>query len=142
MAFKKMTQEEKKKYQKERKKELEQKLDEGIQAVFEDGRFADYLKLQSCFRQYSINNTILILLQEPGATYVAGKSAWKKLNRHLIRGASPIRIFAYLGNRKFTKTEVKDDGEEESIDINAPMYTTTCVYNISETESDDATFYT
>ena len=56
----------------EKQKELMEKLEEGIKAVFTSERYTEYLKLMGKFHSYSFNNTILIQMQKPDATYLAG----------------------------------------------------------------------
>ena len=60
-----------------RVKEITDKLEAGIQAMFDSEAFKKYLKTLSKFHHYSLNNTILIAMQRPDATLVAGYSAWK-----------------------------------------------------------------
>lgn len=74
--------------------ELVKKLEDGVQNVMNSDNFKEYLKLQSTFHNYSFNNTILILLQNPEASMVAGYKSWEKLGRHVMRGEKGIRILA------------------------------------------------
>ena len=63
-------------------KEITDKLEAGIQALFESEAFKNYLKTLSKFHDYSLNNTILIAMQKPDATLVAGYTAWQRLIRN------------------------------------------------------------
>ena len=76
-------------------KEITAKLKDGIQALFESDRYANYLKTMSKFHNYSTNNTLLIHMQRPGATAVAGFRAWQtKFERNVKKGEKAIKIFA------------------------------------------------
>ena len=63
----------------EKVKAITDQLEAGIQALFESDTFKQYLKTLSKFHDYSLNNTILIAMQKPDATLVAGYTAWKML---------------------------------------------------------------
>ena len=54
--------------------EITDKLEQGIKELFESERFKEYLRTMSKFYNYSFNNTLLIAMQKPEATYVAGQS--------------------------------------------------------------------
>ena len=76
-------------------REITDKLEAGIQALFESEAFKNYLKTLSKFHDYSLNNTILIAMQKPDATLVAGYTAWQKnFGRQVLKGESGIRILA------------------------------------------------
>lgn len=69
---------------KEQVQELTKKLEDGITALFESDRYLEYLTIMARFHHYSYRNTLLILLQRPDATLVAGFHAWKqKFHRHV-----------------------------------------------------------
>ena len=62
---------------------------EGIKDIFSSGKYADYLKVMSRFHRYSLNNTLLIALQNPEASLVAGYHAWqKRFQRQVLKGES------------------------------------------------------
>lgn len=65
----------------------------------------------SKFTSYSLNNTLLIAMQKPDATTVAGYSTWTKLNRHVVKGSKAIKIIAPCPYKKKLETEVTDDGK-------------------------------
>ena len=69
-------------------------LEEALDNLLDSDGFAAWLKVRQSFRTYSFNNQILIMLQDPDATQVAGYSAWKKLERQVRQGEHGIRIFA------------------------------------------------
>ena len=76
-------------------KELNKKLEEGVQAVFNSDSWKNYLKMYENFRNYSWQNKILVMLQKPDATVVKGFRSWQKdFNRTVKKGEKGIRIFA------------------------------------------------
>ena len=62
----------------ERLKELTEKLEQGVSEIFTSGRYAEYLSAMSKFHTYSFGNVMLILMQNPAASCVAGFHTWKK----------------------------------------------------------------
>ena len=93
---------------KERLKELNEKIEEGIREVFSSDKYAEYLKVMSRFPTYSVNNQMLIRLQRPGATRVAGYNKWQQFERHVKRGERGITIIA--------PTPYKQKIEEQKLD--------------------------
>ena len=80
---------------KEKVKELTNKLEQGVKDLFESDKYADYLKTMSQFHSYSTRNTILIHMQMPQASSVAGFNAWiNKFSRHVKKGEKAISILA------------------------------------------------
>ena len=77
---------------KERLKELGEKIEAGIREVFDSGKYAEYLKVMSRFPTYSVNNQMLIRLQRPNATKVAGYNKWQQFERHVKRGNMALRL--------------------------------------------------
>ena len=61
-------------------------IEEGLATINSDEDWIRYLKFNSMFYNYSYNNIILIMMQRPDATYVAGYTAWRKLNRYVKKG--------------------------------------------------------
>ena len=83
------------KTEKQKVKEITDKLEEGLKELFESEKYKSYLSTMSKFHNYSFNNTLLIALQRPDATLVAGYQAWQKnFNRHVNKGERGIRILA------------------------------------------------
>ena len=103
-------------------------LEDGVKAVFDSGKYKDFLSVMSKFHTYSINNQILILMQMPAATHVAGYNAWKMdFNRIVRKGSKGIRIIAPM---TFKKTDA--DGNEH---IQTRFRVTHC-FDVSQTEGD------
>lgn len=76
-------------------KEITDRLEQGIKDVFEKSSYQEYLDVMSCFHNYSANNTMLIAMQNPNATLVAGFDAWKtRFGRHVRKGEKAISIIA------------------------------------------------
>ncbi len=83
------------KTEKQKVKEITDKLEEGLKELFESEKYKSYLSTMSKFHNYSFNNTLLIAMQKPEATLVAGYQAWQKnFNRHVNKGERGIRILA------------------------------------------------
>lgn len=74
-------------------KEITYKLEQGIKDLFESEKYKNYLKVMSRFHNYSFNNSLLIAMQKPDATYVAGYTSWEKnFDRHVQKGQKGIRM--------------------------------------------------
>lgn len=74
--------------------EYQKQLIEGVQGVLSSEKWLEYLIVQSKFRRFSFNNTIMIMLQNPNATKIMGMKKWNELNRYVMEGEQPIKIFA------------------------------------------------
>lgn len=104
-------------------------LELGTKELFNSEKYKNYLTTFSKFTKYSINNTILIYLQNPNATLVAGYKAWEtKFNRHVKQGEKGIVILAPM---KYKKDP--DDDESESFILYRPV----TVFDISQTEGEE-----
>ena len=131
---------------KERLKELGEKIEAGIREVFDSGKYAEYLKVMSRFPTYSVNNQMLIRLQRPNATKVAGYNKWQQFERHVKRGEHGITIIAPTPYKKKieeqkldpdTKAPVLDANgkvvmEEKEIEI--PTFRPIKVFDYAQTE--------
>ncbi len=91
-----------------RKDEVISRLTDGIARLTTSERWHDWLKVQSQFHQYSFNNTLLILLQRPTASRVAGFHAWRKLGRNVRKGERGIWILAPV-TRKVRDDAIVDE---------------------------------
>ena len=133
--------------QKEALDEITKRLEEGIRNVFESDNFKEYLRVMSRFHNYSFNNTVLIALQKPDASYCAGFKAWQyKFGRHVKKGEKGIRIIAPAPVKVKRETEELDpqtnlpvigaDGlpvmKEEEIKI--PRFKVSTVFDVGQTE--------
>ena len=89
-------------------KEITDKLEAGIQALFESEAFKNYLKTLSKFHDYSLNNTILIAMQKPDATLVAGYTAWQKnFGRQVQKGEIMVPAFKVVNVFDVSQTDGK-----------------------------------
>ncbi|MGX8701587.1 YodL domain-containing protein [Caproiciproducens sp.] len=132
---------------KERLKEITDSIEQGIQDLFQSDRYAQYLRTMSRFHRYSVNNTMLIYMQKPGATLVAGFNKWHdQFSRNVMRGEKGIKIIAPTPFKKKieeekldpdTKIPMRDaDGSiiMEEKEIKIPMYKVVSVFDVSQTE--------
>lgn len=110
------------------------KLESGIQQLLSSAHWQNYLKTQSRFHYYSFNNTILILMQLPDATKVAGFNTWKQLKRNVNKGEKAIAILAPL---KY-KQEVEDIKTGETLQrFGIRGFRKVSVFDISQTTGED-----
>ncbi|WP_300416909.1 LPD25 domain-containing protein [uncultured Oscillibacter sp.] len=130
----------------ERMKEITDKLEAGIQALFESERYKNYLTAMSKFHNYSFNNTLLIAMQKPDASLVAGYNKWKdEFERHVKRGEKAIKILApapYKVRRQVEKLDTSGktipgpDGKPltEEQEVTVPAFKVVSVFDVSQTE--------
>lgn len=96
--------------------EITKQLEEGVKALFTSERYTEYLKIMSKFYNYSFNNTVLIALQRPEATLVAGYSAWQKnFHRQVKKGEKGIQIIAPSQRKEKELVEKFDPETNEPI---------------------------
>lgn len=99
--------------QEEQIKALTDQLEKGIKEVFTSEKYKAYLSTMEKFHFYSFNNSILIYLQRPNATRVAGFKTWQSLERHVKEGEKGIRIFAPRPYKVIRDVEAVDPGTGE-----------------------------
>ena len=131
----------------ERLQQITAGIEQGIKELFESEKYMRYLSVMSRFHRYSVNNTMLIYMQRPDATLVAGYNKWKnQFSRHVKRGEHGITIIAPTPYKKKieeqkldpdTKAPMLDkDGkvimEEKEIEI--PLFRPVKVFDISQTD--------
>ena len=112
----------------DRLKEITDRLEQGVTELFDSDHYKEYLRVMARFHRYSFNNTLLIAMQCPGATRLAGFQSWKKFGRCVKKGEKGIKVIAPT---PFKKT-VEEDGEEKVIVV--PRYKVVSTYDISQTE--------
>lgn len=98
--------------QSEQIKEITDKLQQGIEDLFDSDTYKNYLKTMSKFTSYSLNNTLLIAMQKPDATTVAGYTTWKKLNRQVVKGSKAIKILAPCIYKKKPDSDITDTSDK------------------------------
>ena len=131
----------------ERLQEITAGIEQGIKELFESEKYIRYLSVMSKFHRYSVNNTMLIYMQKPEATLVAGFNKWKnQFERHVKKGEHGITIIAPTPYKKKIEEMKRDpdthalildaDGkavmEEKEIEI--PMFRPVKVFDVSQTD--------
>ena len=133
--------------EKQRVQELTDKLEQGLQDLFNSDSYRNYLSTMSKFHNYSFNNTLLIAMQKPDATLVAGYKAWQKnFERHVNKGEKAIRILApapYKIKEERDKIDpvtqellLDKDGnpQKEEVEITIPAFRAVSVFDLSQTD--------
>ena len=128
--------------QKQRVKEITEQLEQGIKHLFESEQNRKWLITMSRLHQYSLNNTILICMQKPDASLVAGFHAWKKMGRHVKKGEkgililAPIRYTREQPNAEEDPLESHETEKEktEKKEIICTGYKIVSVFDVSQTE--------
>jgi len=115
--------------------EVLKRLKEGVNDIQESDNFKQFLLTMSKFHDYSIGNLILIMVQKPGASRVAGFKTWKDLGRWVKKGERGISILAPCMPPKGQKTEPKE-GEEEEIEVSPIYFKVVHVFDISQTDGE------
>ena len=131
----------------EKLKEITDRLEQGIAELFDSERYREYLKVMSKFHNYSFRNTVLIAMQKPDASLVAGFSAWKNnFERNVMKGQKGIKIIApspYKIKQEMQKIDphtqkpiIGKDGKPvtEEKEITIPAYKVVSVFDVSQTE--------
>ena len=132
---------------KDRLREITDSIEQGIKDLFESEKYRQYLRTMSRFHRYSVNNTLLIAMQRPNATHVAGFSKWRdQFGRHVRKGEKGIQIIAPTPYKKRidavkvdpdTKAPILDQNGNaimEEIEIKIPMFRVVYVFDVSQTE--------
>ena len=131
---------------KDRMREIVDSIENGIKELFESDKYRKYLATMSRFHRYSVNNTMLIYMQRPDATHVAGFNKWRdQFGRNVLKGEKGIRIIAPTPYKKKVE-EIKTDPETnapildadgkaiiEEKEIRIPMFKVVSVFDVSQT---------
>lgn len=136
-----------KKSNKERLREITEGIEQGIKELFESEKYMKYLSTMSRFHRYSVNNTMLIYMQKPDATLVAGFNKWRdQFERHVKKGEHGITIIAPTPFKKKVEEQKLDpdtkapmldaDGKviTEEKEIQIPMFKPVKVFDVSQTD--------
>ena len=131
----------------ERLREITDGIEQGIKELFESEKYMRYLSVMSRFHRYSVNNTMLIYMQKPDATLVAGFNKWKnQFERHVKKGEHGITIIAPTPYKKKIEEMKRDpdthapildaDGKAvmEKKEIEIPMFRPVKVFDVSQTD--------
>lgn len=130
-------------------KEITERLEQGVKDIFTSEMYTKYLLTMSKFHNYSFNNTLLIAMQRPDATLVAGYNAWKnKFNRYVKKGEKGIQIIAPVPVKEREEREKidKDTGltvlnengepEIEVVERVIPRFRVTTVFDYAQTDGE------
>ena len=133
--------------EKQKVQEITDKLEEGLKELFESEKYKTYLSTMSKFHNYSFNNTLLIAMQKPEATLVAGYKAWQKnFERHVNKGEKAIRILApapykikeerdkldpVTGEMMFDENGMP---QKEQVEVTIPVFRAVSVFDVSQTD--------
>ena len=127
--------------------EITDQLEKGVQEIFESDKYKTWLSTMSKFHHYSLNNTILIAIQRPDATSVAGYQAWKRnFGRQVRKGEKGIKIIAPSPYKvkteqdkidPYTHMKVLDsngDPVKEVVEVERPAFRVATVFDVSQTD--------
>lgn len=130
----------------EQLKQITEQLEQGVAEIFTSEKYTEYLNTMAKFHNYSFNNTLLIAMQKPEATLVAGYQAWqKKFNRQVKRGEKGIQIIApapFKEKQEIEKTDpetgeivIGKDGQPETevVERVITKFRVTTVFDVSQT---------
>lgn len=133
--------------QQQKIKEATEQLEAGIKEFFSSDKFQEYLNVMSRFHSYSYSNSVMIAMQKPDATLLAGFSGWQKnFDRHVKAGERGIRIFAPAPVKTKVEREKKDpdtklpvldengDPVMETMEIKTPRFKIVTVFDVSQTD--------
>ena len=128
-------------------REITDKLEQGIKELFESEKFKEYLTTMSKFYNYSFNNTLLIAMQKPDATLIAGYTSWQRnFDRHVMKGEKGIKILAPAPYKAQEEREKIDpatqkpvldaDGKPvtETVEVIRPAFKVVSVFDVSQTD--------
>ena len=131
----------------ERLQQITAGIEQGIKELFESEKYMRYLSVMSRFHRYSVNNTMLIYMQKPDATLVAGYNKWKnQFERHVKRGEHGITIIAPTPVKKKIEEQKLDpdtkapilDAEGKAVmeerEVEIPMFRPVKVFDVSQTD--------
>ena len=134
---------------KQQMKEITERLEQGVKDIFTSEMYTTYLRTMAKFHNYSFNNTLLIAMQRPDATLVAGFNAWKnKFNRYVKKGEKGIQIIAPAPIKEVEEREKidKDTGlavlnengepEMERVEYVVPRFRVTTIFDVSQTDGE------
>ena len=131
----------------ERLQQITAGIEQGIKELFESEKYMRYLSVMSRFHRYSVNNTMLIYMQKPDATLVAGYNKWKnQFERHVKKGEHGITIIAPTQFKKKIEEQKLDpdtkapilDAEGKAVmeerEVEIPMFRPVKVFDVSQTD--------
>lgn len=123
---------------KQEQQEIIQKLEQGIKVVFTSDKYSKFLETYAKFHKYSINNTILILMQRPESSRVASFQTWKKLGRQVTKGEKGIKVLVpipYKYEKEIDTNQLDSNGNhiKETKELSGTSFRVGNVFDISQT---------
>lgn len=132
--------------QKEKIQQATEKLEQGILNFVSGEQYQDYLKVMSKFHNYSYSNSILIAMQRPDATLLAGYTGWqKKFKRQVLAGEHGIKIFAPSPIKQVVEKErldpdtnlpvLDENGEpmKDTVEVKIAKFKVVTVFDVAQT---------
>ncbi|GMA59470.1 antirestriction protein ArdC [Alicyclobacillus sacchari] len=116
-----------------------ERLEQGLETLLDTEEWRKFLQFQATFHKYSFANTLLISIQQPNATWVAGYNRWKALGRFVKKGEHGIEIFAPLLKKQTNKADPtkEESGETPQEEENKRIlygYRVVYVFDVSQTD--------
>lgn len=123
---------------KEQIQEITEKLEQGVSELFSSQRYAEYLATMAKFHNYSLNNIILIIMQRPDATQVAGYNSWlTNFKRQVKRGEKAIKILAPIAHKTTREVKAIDKDGNEEVKDKTYMWNTYRIVNVFDIAQTD-----
>lgn len=121
-------------------KEIMKSLEDGIANLMNSEQYMKFLKTMSIFHGYSLNNTILIMLQRPDASLVAGYKKWQSIGRQVKKGEKSITILCPCSTKRMEKLldengkpVLDENGKEKKVEVPIPYFRPGNVFDVSQT---------
>ena len=115
------------------KADVIKKLEKGVKDIFTSDKYKEFLRTYAQFHNYSINNTILILMQNPRSSHVASFKTWRKLGRSVKKGEKGIKVLVPIPY-KYEKQVEDRQGQSEVAEYEGISFRLGNVFDISQTE--------
>lgn len=124
-----------------------QSLESGVEELFTSNRYQEFLKTMAKFHNYSFNNTMLIAMQRPDATFVTSYKNWQSMGRQVMKGEKGITIIAPAPYKKMKEKEVLDENQRpimgtdgkpktEKVEVTVPHFKAVTVFDIAQTSGE------
>lgn len=125
--------------------QITDKLEKGVKDVFQSDKYKQFLNVMAKFPRYSVNNTMLIMMQRPDAQLCQSFTGWKQMGRYVKKGEKGISILApapYKIEREQTKLDEKGrpvfdaDGEpvKEKVEVTIRAFKVVKTFDLSQTD--------
>lgn len=125
--------------------QITDKLEKGVKDVFQSDKYKQFLNVMAKFPRYSVNNTMLIMMQRPDAQLCQSFTGWKQMGRYVKKGEKGISILApapYKIEREQTKLDDKGrpvydaDGEpvKEKVEVTIRAFKVVKTFDLAQTD--------